>query len=279
MWSSLDFFPEPFLIQVLDIGASYIGPTRYEKLIDAKRCRVMGFEPQPDACEDLRQRFGPPHLFFPYFIGDGRPATFYQTSFPPCCSIFKPNHRLLDKLQNLGEALQVVATQEVNTARLDDFEAITNVDWISIDVQGAELKVFENAERILRDVMVIETEFNYVPLYEGQALFSDIDQFLRNRGFQLHTVSENYKRCFKPILTNNDPELGINQVLWCNAVYVRDWVNLDALSLEKLRAYAIILHEGYGSFDLTNLCLEAIDRKQLSDLSVRYLNRLTVPKV
>ncbi|MDZ4852007.1 MAG: hypothetical protein SGI77_22190 [Pirellulaceae bacterium] len=80
MWSMLDFFPEPFLIQVLDVGAAYCGNPIYQPLIDSKRCRVVGFEPNADECNKLNQHYGPPHQFFPYFIGDGQPTTFYETN-------------------------------------------------------------------------------------------------------------------------------------------------------------------------------------------------------
>ena len=73
--SLLEFFPDPFLINVLDVGAALLEKPPYQGLIDAKRCRVIGFEPNPEECQRLNQVFGAPHRFFPYCIGDGKPAT------------------------------------------------------------------------------------------------------------------------------------------------------------------------------------------------------------
>ncbi len=71
MWSLFELIPELTPIQIVDIGAMLIEKPPYQPLIDAKRCRVIGFEPNQHECERLNRTYGPPHRFFPYFIGDG----------------------------------------------------------------------------------------------------------------------------------------------------------------------------------------------------------------
>jgi FkbM family methyltransferase len=72
---------------------------------------------------------------------------------------------------------------EVDATTLDlwkDGNDIDKVDIIWIDVQGAELDVFRGAKKTLENVKCIFTEVGLKPYYEGQALKSDIDQFLIN---------------------------------------------------------------------------------------------------
>ena len=61
-------------------------------------------------------------------------------------------------------------TNTLSTVRLDDVSEIDNVDYIKIDIQGAELGVFRNGTDRLRDCPVIHTKVEFLPMYEGQPL-------------------------------------------------------------------------------------------------------------
>lgn len=127
-------------INVLDIGAALIDQSPpYQSLIDAGVARLFGFEPDPQACARLNEKYGAPHRFFQSFVGDGGPATFHQTNWGPTGSLYAPNTRLLEKFQNLAEWTTVVGKHPVNTIRIDDVAEIDDVDFLKIDVQGAEL--------------------------------------------------------------------------------------------------------------------------------------------
>jgi FkbM family methyltransferase len=276
-WSLLDFFPDPILISILDVGAALLDQPPYQGLIDAKRCRVVGFEPNSVECQRLNQIYGAPHRFFPYFIGDGKPGTFYETSWAPTCSLFEPNTPLLQCFPSIEAVVRPVAQHAVETVRLDDFDSITDIDYIKIDIQGGELAVFQNATRLLQSVTIIQTEVNFVELYKNQPLFSDVDQFLRSQGFQLHRFDSIHSRAFGPIVVNNNRNQGLGQVLWTDAIYVKDWLRFDALTPDKLKKLAILLHDISRSCDLVHLVLQAYDRKVGSAIAADYLARLVAP--
>ena len=75
---------------------------------------------------------------------------------------------------------QVVATEAVDTVRLDDVAETAGAEMLKIDIQGGELMAMRHAEARLRDMLVIHTEVEFLPMYVDQPLFSDVDQFLRN---------------------------------------------------------------------------------------------------
>lgn len=82
MLSMLELLKDHFLINVLDVGAALSERPPYQGLVEAGRARIIGFEPNAEECARLNKEYGPPHRFFPYFVGDGQPATFHETNNP-----------------------------------------------------------------------------------------------------------------------------------------------------------------------------------------------------
>lgn len=244
-------------------------------LVDAGRARVLGFEPNPTECERLNREYGKPHQFFPYFVGDGKPATFHETNWVLTGSLYEPNTPLLEKFQNLSELVTPVARHAVNTTRIDDIAGITDVDFVKIDIQGGELAVFQNAGRILSQTLLIQTEVEFLKRYKGQPLFAELDICLRSAGFQFHAFNGFGSRAFKPLVLNGNINQGLRQALWSDALYVRDWIHLENLDAVKLRNYAILARDILESYDLTHLILAALDHKTGSRVATQYLSRLT----
>jgi len=274
IWSLLEFFPDLSPITVLDVGAALLERPPYQPLMDAGVARLYAFEPDPAACARLREEYGEPHRFFQCFVGAGGPATFHATNWSPTGSLYAPNTALLDVFQNLAELMTPLATHPVTTVRIDDIAEIGDVDFIKIDVQGAELSVLENATRVLPGVLLIQVEVEFVEMYVGQPMFADVDRFLRSQGFQFHTFPGFGGRAFKPLVANGDVNEAFRQHLWSDAIYVRDWMHLDRLPEEKLRRYAILAHDILTSLDLVHRVLATLDAKTGGRLAQRYVERL-----
>lgn len=276
MWSLLEFFPENFLINIVDIGAALSERPSYQGIVDAGRGRIIGFEPDAAECRRLNEHYGPPHRFFPNFVGNGQAGVFHETNWNLTGSLFAPNNPLARAFTNLDEVLQLKARHPVATTRLDDIAGIDDVDFIKIDIQGAELMVFENAPRIIGQALMIQTEVEFVEIYQGQPMFADVDAFLRRSGYQFHTFLGFGMRSFRPLMKTADPNAGFNQMLWSDAVYVRDWLRLEALSTLKLKKLAVLVHDVLGSYDLCHLILDELDRRDGQSLAQRYRERLGI---
>ena len=274
MWSLWEYFGDDVQINILDIGAAMTERPSYQSLVDAGRARIIGFEPNVEECDRLNREYGKPHRFFPYFIGDGRPAIFHETNWGPTGSLYEPNSPLLGKFQSLAEVMTLVAKHSASTTRLDDIEEISDVDFVKIDVQGGELAAFQNALRTLPGTLLIQTEVEFVELYKGQPMFADVDTFLRGAGFQFHAIKTFAGRRLKPLTQNNDIDQSFSQWLWADALYVRDWMNLDSLDVSKLEKYAVLAHDLLRAFDLAHLVLMTLDKKTGSALAATYLERL-----
>ena len=277
MWSLLDFFSKAQIpyINILDIGAALGEEPSYQSLIDAGRVRIVGFEPNDKECERLNELYGSPHLFLPFFAGNGQSAIFHETNWSLTGSLYEPNTPLLEKFQNLAELTTPVAQHKVETKRIDEITEIGEVDFIKIDVQGSELSIFENAKNILADALVIQTEVEFVELYKGQPMFADVDVFLRAHGFQFCTFFGFGSRAFKPLICNANINQGFKQALWSDAIYVKDWMILEEISALKLTRYAVLAHDILGAYDLAHLILTALDKKTNTHYAELYLSRFT----
>jgi hypothetical protein len=53
----------------------------------------------------------------------------------------------------------------------------------------------------------------------------------------------------------------MSQVLWADAIFVKDITRLDAYSDEQLLKASLILHQIYYSFDLLHILLVEYDRR------------------
>jgi FkbM family methyltransferase len=74
----------------------------------------------------------------------------------------------------------------VKSQRLDNFineKRLEEIDFVHLDVQGAELKVLEGAGSQLKKVKCIWMEVERIELYKDQPLISDVHTFMKNKGF------------------------------------------------------------------------------------------------
>ena len=262
-------------LKIVDVGAMSLGEDTdaYSPLVAATPCDIYGFEPGAEELTKLGASAKPGRHYLPYFIGDGSARTFYQCNFNMTSSLFEPNTSLLAKFQNLEELTRVEKTYQVETRRLDDIPEMEGTDFLKIDVQGAELMVFDGAARILDNALVVHTEVQFVPLYKGVPLFAEIDIHLRSKGFSLHRLMQ-AGRTFKPLVFMNDVNATLSQILWGDAVYVRDFMLFDQLPGMTLLKLATILHETYRSVDLAAFALAAYDRQNASNLQQTYIRKL-----
>ena len=262
-------------IKLIDVGAMSMGDRElFRPLIEEGGAQVVGFEPEPVECEKLTAQHGPSHTFLPCVIGDGTKRTFHTCNLAWTSSLYPPNTPLLSLFQNLENLMQVVSTQEVQTVRLDDIPQAAAADYLKLDVQGAELDVLRGSTRLLSDIVFIQTEVEFVPLYHGQPLFSEVDQALRKAGFLLHRFAEIAGRAFRPLVLNDDMNAMGSQFLWADAFYVRNFTDLHMLSPDKLLSLAVILHLVSQSYDMVPLVLRHYDRQMGTRKSLDYLHRL-----
>ena len=108
---------------------------------------------------------------------------------PGATSTLWPNRELLRHFDadNWSELHQIVDTVTVPAMKLASFAHAAGVDYIDflkLDTQGNELDILRSAGNLLDRIGVIKTEVEFLPVYEGQPLFSDVAKFLIDQGFE-----------------------------------------------------------------------------------------------
>ena len=89
-----------------------------------------------------------------------------------------------------------VATETVPMRRLDqvagDFLKGSRRALLKLDTQGYEDRVLAGAQGILQNVVAIQAELSFVPLYAGQPLFDKMRSKIEAMGFVLYAVFPGY---------------------------------------------------------------------------------------
>ncbi|MFH0938675.1 MAG: FkbM family methyltransferase [Planctomycetota bacterium] len=154
---------------------------------------IHAFEPIPALAEQLRAcyRKVPNVVVHEVALGEEeRQVDFHVTQNLVSSSVLKPSAtNLLIHRQNVA----TMETISVRQTRLDR-EITGAVDILKLDLQGFELPALRGCGALLPKIKTILLEVEFLPMYEGQALFGDIDAFLRTNGFQLFNFYEIWTR-------------------------------------------------------------------------------------
>jgi FkbM family methyltransferase len=163
---------------ILEIGCND-GSDTLRFLKATPRAKLFCFEPDPRAIarfkKKLGRRFKDVKLFeialsdrngqIDFHVSDGEDPGLPQ-GWDKSGSIRRPKEHL-----KVVPSVKFERTVKVNTRRLDDWAAendVQRVDFIWMDVQGAEADVILGAAKILRETRFLYTEYSDVELYEGQ---------------------------------------------------------------------------------------------------------------
>ena len=91
------------------------------------------------------------------------------------------------KLDTLvGKSKLLAPARENKSAATNEYDDDAVVDYIKVDVQGAELLVLQGGFETLKQASFIQFESSTVEYNAGSSCFFEIDEFLRTHGFYLY---------------------------------------------------------------------------------------------
>lgn len=238
------------LTRVVDIGANPIdGDPPYKPLLARRLCRVVGFEPQPEALARLNAAKSDLETYLPHAIADGQNRTLHVCAASGMTSLLEPDPHVLSHFPGLGDWGRVLERRQIDTVALSAVPEIDGVEMLKMDLQGGERAVLDGAGDTLSEAVCIQLEVSFVPLYKGQETYGDMDLALRARGFIPHMMASTSRRMILP-MRGPDVYTALNQLVEGDAVYVRNFLQPEAMTTEQLKHLVLIAHYCYRSFDL-----------------------------
>lgn len=245
-------------IDIVDVGAAH-SENCYQSLLINYPCNCIALD--AEGGDGIKQDI----------IGDGSQETFYHCEPEKTSSCYKPNLDWINEFQSLTSIIK--SEEKVKTKRIDSL-GIDNIDFLRMDAQGSEFNIITGTGHLMSNIIVIGTEICFVPLYEKQPLFAEIDIKLRSLGFLFHRFQTPVLllsgRTLKPIIFNNNKYIPISQVMWSDVVYLRPVYLFNTLSPLKLLKMAIILDEVYNSYDFSYRALAWHESKTHAGLLQKY---------
>lgn len=183
-WCSLE---SPTIVD----GGANTGSTIKKFLLTFDDPTILALEPIPELHQGLDREFQevPQVEVYQCALGEEEAAVEFRVNKNRSTSSFlDPSDVAADRLGKMVERTNKIEVPKVALDGKFDRE----IDIIKLDVQGYEYQALLGAEETLSQAKIVMAELQLSPIYEGQHLFSDVDQYLRGEGFQLFNLYDIY---------------------------------------------------------------------------------------
>ena len=267
-------FDKSLKFEIIEIGAHPYDAKEepfYKLLEFFPESKINAFDIDENECEKLNAVSKKGVNYFPFALGKKKEKRkFYEANHPMCSSLYEPDEKLL-KLYNNFKVAYLKNITEIETISLDKFleyQKISSIDFIKIDIQGAELDVFEGARKSLENVLTIVSEVEFMQIYKNQPLFGDVCSFLNKKDIMFHKFLGLSGRTLIPVTVKNDINFA-TQHIWSDAVFIKNILKIPNLDNSKLLKLAIFSYM-YGSPDLTVFCLLNYDKNNKTNLTESF---------
>lgn len=222
----------PRKLSLLDVGARGGLQWPWDRIAEDLSVTLV----EPDATETLNGNVIRDALW-------SEPAnlTLYITRAPGASSVFRPNRQFLDLFPE-SDRFNVVREVPIRAVTLDSLSQ--HFDFIKLDTQGSELAILQGATHALERVIGLEIEVEFSPMYQGQPIFSDVDNFVRQQGFELWDIRRTYWKA-------KSDDGGKGRLIFGDALYFRP---RRSMSVEQCVMLDLALSAyGYGDRGLRPL--------------------------
>jgi FkbM family methyltransferase len=239
---------------------------------------MVGFEPNPAELDFLRKKYLKHSFKSLELIGnclsdfDGE-VSFNVTKHSSMSSLlatdlanYERHFGLYKNFDSWKSNIEIENVIKASAVKLDNFikDKDAVIDYLKIDTQGSELKILHGAEKLLDEkrINILKVEVSTIAVYQNQVMFSDIDIYLRDKGYFLVdfiTYRDNYTPVFADFHDKN-----CHYAPCGDAIYVLDPEFLT--DENKIKSGFLLLWLGYyslGSYLINNSNLPVEERKVL----------------
>tara|TARA_B100000315_G_C14527285_1_gene564446 strand:+ start:485 stop:1396 length:912 start_codon:yes stop_codon:yes gene_type:complete len=243
---------QPFVIA--DIGAAGGLDDRWSDL--GSSITPILFEPEKEAYEDLIKVKQDNYIIMKKALYKKKKTIkLYICRKAEVSSIYKPNMDLTNNFHN-PERFEILGTDSLEADTLSNQlkqNDVKKLDFKKIDTQGSELEILQGCDDLFVDLIGIEAEVEFSELYIGQPLFSDVHNYISNKGFTFYDIKRYY---WKRRLHNRNIR-NKGQLIFGDALYVKSpeeiVKNISSRTFDDRVTYitkALYVYISYGLDDL-----------------------------
>jgi len=253
------------LFDIVDVGARFGVHPSFLPLHEFSR--ILLIEADVNECNRLSKKYSssPNILIENKFVNDSAHDDDLETlniyRHAGGSSAFFPRLEMTYWSHLRPNSAEIVGTQKVRAMSLDKIVGfhLSSVDYLKIDVEGAELVVLAGASQTLKQLIGVRVEVLFNSLYQDQEpSFAAVDVLMRDRGFQLLRY-DFPKNAYAPFSRYRGYD-SFGALLGGDAIYVRNidvLLNLSTIKVLKAAVFTAL----NGSMDLTFYLLSSVSRR------------------
>ena len=257
-------------LSLADVGAAGGLDKRWHFLRPSNLTEIL-FEPDPTSFEELQKKSPPNTLIFNAALADSKKEVILNIcKWRQVSSIYEPNFELINKYPDASrfEIEERIPLKADSLWNLLYSQNVTALDFIKIDTQGSELEILKGASDLLKSVIGIEVEVEFIELYKGQPLFHEVNSYISNWGMSLIDLKRTF---WKRKSRYQNTKKG--QLIYADALYLREpEVLLEENFDEERLIKALVIYLAYGYSDIAVSLIElALSRNIITPVSAGHL--------
>ena len=235
-------------LSLADVGAAGGLDKRWHFLRPSNLTEIL-FEPDPASFEELRNKSLPNTLVFNAALADRKKEVILNIcKWREVSSIYEPNFELINKYPDACrfEIEERINLKADSLSNLLNSQNIAALDFIKIDTQGSELEILRGAGDLLKSVIGVEVEVEFVELYKGQPLFQEVNSYISNWGMSLVDLKRTFwKR------KSQHKNIKKGQLIYVDALYLKEpEALLEGNCDEERLVKALVIYLAYGYSDI-----------------------------
>ena len=251
---------------IADVGAR--GGVDHELVEIAWACKVYAFEPDPVEAERLRRSGAGAWRrleVLPFALGDvvgsGR---LHLPESAQGASLLPHNEAMVESFgyENLHVTRRTISVETTTLDELMRSEKLSRIDYLKIDVEGAELGILEAGRAVLAACSALKIELSFLEQRVGQPLIWDVVPLLCEAGFQVVDVRDLHRWRRRPLpahpfRTPFQMPYSRGQVAQCDLVLLR---RPESLAEPRAAARLTLIAAALGYFDFAVTLLRRVPR-------------------
>lgn len=262
---------EQDFVKIVDVGAR--NGIQWPNSLSSKT-HLYGFEPNKAEYKKLvnhnsdaqilditQKKFGKEDYFNCAVWSSSEERAFFLTQGPGACTLMgEANPTVTSNMwmdwtgENYYDAhTKVIDTVSIPCHKLDDLMPHEiEIDFLKLDVEGAELDVLEGAKRLLGEkrISLIKTEFVLFPYYSHHPVLGNQHAYLNELGYRLLTIVLD-KSTYAWGKSTSIPQEADNRLHYAGDAYF--FIDPDKNPIGGARAYRaglVLIAQGFKSFGM-----------------------------